>query len=129
MKFPFEIIEKPATQILGFPASIRVRLENDNTLVITVVDVESKQTYTYIRKGDVVTSAANEDAADESDFDSTLPQPICALKVPDGALRHIFTARFAMYINRYAGKSFADLQTGPTKRAIDSSNLDVDLSF
>jgi len=70
-----------------------------------------------------------EDAADEADFDSNSPQPLCALKIPAGALRHIFTSRFAMYINRYSNKSFADLQAGPVKRAIDSSNLDVDLSF
>jgi len=138
MRFPFEIIEKPTTQVAGLPASIRVRLENDVTLVITVVDVENGQTYTYIRKGDVVarvsTSDQDQDTDQDQDQDQELAgtgteQPLCAFKIPAGKLSHIFSSRFAMYVNRYSNKSIAELIAGPAKKQIDSSNLDVDLSF
>ena len=132
MQYPFEIIEKPESQIAGMPASIRVRLEDENTLNITVYDVENAQRYTYVRKGDVVSKSETDtdfDGEGDTDFDAGT-QPICALKTPQGQLNHIFTARFILYVHRYSKQSFADIAGSiKKKKSANSSNLDADLSI
>jgi len=132
MQYPFEIIEKEESQIAGMPASIRVRLEDAETLNITVYDVENQQKYTYVRRGDVVSRNDNDndnEHENDNDNDSSV-QPICALKIPVGALNHIFTARFILYVHRYSKQSFADIAASIKKKKVTgTTNLDADLSI